>query len=1463
MLEQEPRRYLIAAGTVGYRSHPRLAAVHRDVQTIASFFTAEGYQPQLLELRTDPTSLQLRTRLAHWLTDPGQRRDDDVAVFYYSGHGDTSGTRHFLLTADSGETSELTAVPTDFLVAALSDHPRTRRLLLILDTCRSGQGALNLAEAAARLAPVQQLDGESEGVWVIAASRPAEEAEDGAFADAFVQAIAREQAHASPIHRYLSLDSITEQVNLILAQRDLRQRAAYTPASLSKLIPPCLVNHNYRPNLPAGVDLDTRAALAREIDTHWAPKARGLTANTSAGWYFAGRTAALRELVAWIREPDADARVRVVTSDPGSGKSALLGRLVLLSDPDTRRLVPLADAPTELAPPEGSIAVALFARSKTVAELLAELAEQSGTALEGDPLAELAAREPPALVVIDALDEATNPRRVIEDLVAALHRPASPGGGPRLIVATRRPWVGVLPADRVELDLDDPAYLGPTDVSDYVTSLLLASSDPDAASPYRAHPDAARQVADAVAAIAGHSFLIAQVAARTLAAAPAMLTAAQVFAERDNWADIGQAFDTDLARYGERTGQVRDLLAPLAWANGSGLPRELWAGLATAVTGREYTDDDVTWVLRVAGGYITEALDEGRPVYRLYHREFVDHIRRERDPGLTNRVIADALLARVPVDAETARRSWLAAHPYIRTHLATHAAVGGRVDDLVTDPGFLIASTPEGLLPALRRVTAPDAQLAAAAYEAIIGFLDTRDPGRAAAQLQLAARQHGASVLADACADLPYARPWDSPWAHWPPGDRNAVLTQHDDYVVSLALGVVDGRPVVVSAGWDGTARMCDLGSGTLVHVFTGHDGEVNAAVLGSALGRQVVVTGGRDATARVWDADTGELVHTLSGHDGPVHAVALGRAGGRAVVVSASEDGTARVWDAGTGELVHTLSGHDGPVYALALDPDGLEPVAVTGGTDGVVRVWDLVTGRLLHAMHGHTDWVRRLALHRVDGALVAISAGDDGVRVWDPLDGTVRFELELVSAHPVTSLVVGAVSGRPVSLVATRWGEVVIHDLASGELIDMLSEVEGLITVALGSIEGRAVAVTAHSTWDTNPIAIWALDLGDWNSTLTRVLTGLLQPVDELVLGDVGGVSTLVTGGRDGSVRAWLLDSGPAPVVPEIRLTASALAMMAAGPLAVTATNDGWVSVWDAETGERLHRYRQHGTQVQAVAIGRTARSPFVVTCDDQGVVRVRDLVIGRTRHRFDVLDPRRIAIGGPTRKPLIACAKSGGLTIRTLASGAMVHWLAGENDDIRDAALTSSFALACDADTLLAWDLRTGRRAYAVRAHDAPIRRIAVGDMAGRPVVATACEDGSVGVLDLTTGEPIVALQGHDGPVTALALGELAGHTLAVTAGEDAAVHAWDLTDGQHLHAFSGHTDPVSSLVLTRAAGHLAAVSAGPDQTARVWDLESLRPGAVIQLGAPVTSLAQAGDVTLVSTTHGAVAIRFAPG
>jgi hypothetical protein len=129
--------------------------------------------------------------------------------------------------------------------------------------------------------------------------------------------------------------------------------------------------------------------------------------------------------------------------------------------------------------------------------------------------------------------------------------------------------------------------------------------------------------------------------------------------------------------------------------------------------------------------------------------------------------------------------------------------------------------------------------------------------------------------------------------------------------------------------------------SGTLL-VLHGHTESVQTASLSPDGGR--IVTASYDGTARIWDCRTGAERVVLRGHTWLVTGASFSPDGGR--IVTASQDMTARIRDARAGADFHTLHGSTGGVAVASFSPDGARIVTRTAFGDGLV--WDAVTGQL-----------------------------------------------------------------------------------------------------------------------------------------------------------------------------------------------------------------------------------------------------------------------------------------------------------------------------------------------------------------------------------------------------------------------------------------------------------------------------------------------------------------------------------
>ena len=161
------------------------------------------------------------------------------------------------------------------------------------------------------------------------------------------------------------------------------------------------------------------------------------------------------------------------------------------------------------------------------------------------------------------------------------------------------------------------------------------------------------------------------------------------------------------------------------------------------------------------------------------------------------------------------------------------------------------------------------------------------------------------------------------------------VLKGHTDGLGSAVFS--PSGDAVLTASWDGTARLWDARTGELKAVLEGHTDRVVSAAFDRS--GNAVVTASLDKTARLWDARTGELKAVLEGHTDALHSAAFNRSGD--AVVTAGWDRTARIWDATTGEPKAVLEGHHGPVYSAVFNRSG--DAVLTASRDGTARIWNL----------------------------------------------------------------------------------------------------------------------------------------------------------------------------------------------------------------------------------------------------------------------------------------------------------------------------------------------------------------------------------------------------------------------------------------------------------------------------------------------------------------------------------------
>ena len=552
---------------------------------------------------------------------------------------------------------------------------------------------------------------------------------------------------------------------------------------------------------------------------------------------------------------------------------------------------------------------------------------------------------------------------------------------------------------------------------------------------------------------------------------------------------------------------------------------------------------------------------------------------------------------------------------------------------------------------------------------------------------------------------------------------QDFALIGHTDRVRSVAYSP-DGKRLV-TASYDGTARIWDASSGRQLLVLQGHGGPVLSAAF-SPDGRRIA-TGSFDKTARIWEASTGRQLFVLR-HDSRVRSVAFSPDGTQ--LVTASYDDNARIWDAMTGRQIHLLAGHSALVTSAAYSSDGRW--IVTASYDKTVRIWNAATGRLVRMLARQSDMITS-AEFSLDGQRIVTSSDDGTSRVWDVANGK---QLALLTGQ--TQLMASAVfsaDGRRV-LTASYDGTARIWDAETGRQIKVMSGHTNFVEGAVFSPDGLHVATASSDgtarIWEAVP------------RNQVQLLAGHRGTVATAVYSPDG--HRIVTASWDKTARIWDASSGRLLVTLTGHTASVATAAFSPdGTRVVTASLDGTARIWDAATGHELQVLSGHTDRVVSAAFSPHGHRVVTTSLDKTG--RIWDAATGQ---QLALLEghTRIVETGAfsPDGRRVVTASDDGTARIWDATTGRQVMLLIGHTDQLASAEYSADgrrIVTASDDGTARIWNAITGRQTGVLngggRVTNAAFSR-------GGRHIATASDDGTITIWDAGTGWPVEVLSGH---------------------------------------------------------------------------------------------------------------------
>jgi len=642
-----------------------------------------------------------------------------------------------------------------------------------------------------------------------------------------------------------------------------------------------------------------------------------------------------------------------------------------------------------------------------------------------------------------------------------------------------------------------------------------------------------------------------------------------------------------------------------------------------------------------------------------------------------------------------------------------------------------------------------------------------------------------------------------------------AVLSGHGDPVVCAHYSPDGTR--IVTASFDGTARIWDARSGAQLALFSGHGVAMYSAFYSPDGTR--IVTASDDKIATVWDANSGARLAVLSGHGERIRSAAFSPDGTR--IVTASADKTARIWDARTGARLAQLAGHGDPVLSAAYSPDGKR--IVTASVDKSARIWDARTGAELALLAGHGGLVLSAAFSP-DGTRIVTASADETARIWDARTGA---QLAVLAGHggPFYSAAYSPDGRRIVTASQDKTAR--IWDALTATPLAVLSGHGDFVLSAAYSPDGRRI-VTAS---EDNTARIWDARTG---AELTA-LTGHLDIVNSASYSPDG--TRVLTASNDKTARIW--DARAGARLAELSGHAgfvNSAAYSPDGTRVVTASSDKTVRVWDANTGAQLAQLSGHGQNVLSATY--SADGERIVTAS-----------VDKTARIWDVRSLVQLAVlAGHTRSVKSAVYSPDGMRIVTASAdktarvwdahtGAEIVVLSGHSNAVNSAAFSPDGAHVLTASfdkTARIWDARSGSELTRLVGHGDLVLSAAYSRDGTR--IVTTSLDRTARIWDARTGAQLAVLAGNVGGAAFSPDG-----TRIVTASTDDTGRIWDagipatLEDQIHWDQ-AAQTDPLPEADRTelglmpdaRVRRWGAATSACDQAAAAFYDPDRVTPG-----------------------------------